>query len=362
MNDLISVILAVYNMENFLEESIKSIQNQTYPNLEIIAVNDCSTDSSFKKLQVMAKYDPRIKIINNEINMGPGPARNIGITKATGKYIAFLDPDDLFLPDAIKKLHAVATRHGSDLVKGTALKINYAGKSKGIYSNFVPSHAIINTTIRKFPSLWMSAEFWTYLYQKELLKNLEFPPLKLGEDFLFLFQVLEKSKRLSIIPDAVHKYRQNPSSLTHQKPNYCHCMDAVIGYKALFDFFRETKMNDIAAYRAYHQTKLLMSTFVVAADGLTQQQCFNIFSLFKEAIDNNNLQIVKKSQPFVFKYTCLLLQNGLFDEAYQFLKKFHGHYRERYITKVYISLAWESYKIRLHRKFRKIPLLNRIIK
>lgn len=360
MNDLVSVILAVYNAEKFIEEGLDSVLNQTYPHLEIVAVNDCSPDSSLDILNEYAARDSRVKVISHEKNQGPGPARNTGISVSTGKYIAFLDPDDILLPDAIEKLHAVASQNNSDAVKGTALKINHSGKVKGVYSKFVPDQPVINTNIREYKDLWMSTEFWTYLYKRELFEGIEFLPVRLGEDFLFLFQVLNRVERLSIIPDIVHKYRQNPSSLTRVKAGYSDCLDALVGYKALFDFYSEVGLDGISRHRAYYQTKLLMSTFVAAADGFSLEQCSKIFAIFKATVEENDMKIVETSQPFVFKYTCLLLQEGLFEEAYLLLKRFHGRYRERFITNVYLSLAWESYKIRLRRKCRRISLLNRL--
>lgn len=360
MNDLVSIVLAVYNAEAFLKQGLDSVLNQTHKNIEVIAVDDCSKDSSLGILNNYASKDSRVKIIQHDKNQGPGPARNSGIAAATGNYIAFLDPDDLFSSDAIEKLLSVAKQYGSDMVKGTSLKMNHSGEIKGLYSKFVPQDPIYNTTILDIKELWMSTEFWSYLYEKEVLEGITFPEIRLGEDFLFLLESLHKAKKISIIPDTVHKYRQNPSSLTSVKSNYSDCMDAVNGYKKLFKFLRQAGLEDILEHRLYYQTKLLMSTFVGAASQLSLEECSDIFSVFQAAIIENNLEIIEKSQPHCFIFTCLLLKDGHFETAYLFLKRFNGRYRERYITNVYKSLAWESYKIRLRRKFRKIPLLNRI--
>lgn len=102
MNDLISIIIPVYNAEKFLKETVSSIQNQTYQNWELILVNDGSTDNSLQTAQKLAKTDQRIKVISIK-NSGAATARNTGINLAKGNYLCFIDADDLWLPEKLKK-------------------------------------------------------------------------------------------------------------------------------------------------------------------------------------------------------------------------------------------------------------------
>ena len=94
----ISVIMPVYNVSNYLQNSIDSIKNQTFEDIEIICVNDGSTDNSVELLNSISQEFPDFKIVTQE-NSGPGIARNVGIDHAEGEYIAFLDADDIFLDD-----------------------------------------------------------------------------------------------------------------------------------------------------------------------------------------------------------------------------------------------------------------------
>ena len=101
MTDLVSIVVPVYNAERFLDETINTVLNQTYTNWELILVNDCSTDNS---VNVIKKYkDKRIKLINNKTNSKAAISRNNGITKAKGRYICFLDADDLWDKDKLEK-------------------------------------------------------------------------------------------------------------------------------------------------------------------------------------------------------------------------------------------------------------------
>lgn len=101
--DLISIIIPVYNAEKFLKDTIRTIQEQTYINWEALFVNDCSKDNSTQIIEEANKIDNRIKLINLEKNSGAATARNTGIDNANGKYIAFLDADDLWEKDKLQK-------------------------------------------------------------------------------------------------------------------------------------------------------------------------------------------------------------------------------------------------------------------
>lgn len=103
IEELVSIIVPVYNAEKFLRDTIKTVQEQTYKNWELLLVNDCSTDNSVNIIQEYSKEDKRIKLINLENNSGAAIARNTGIENANGKYVAFLDSDDLWHKEKLKK-------------------------------------------------------------------------------------------------------------------------------------------------------------------------------------------------------------------------------------------------------------------
>lgn len=102
-SELVSIVVPVYNAEKFIKDTIKTVQDQTYKNWELILVNDCSTDNSIDIINDYIKEDKRIKLINLENNSGAAIARNTGIENATGKYVAFLDSDDLWDKEKLEK-------------------------------------------------------------------------------------------------------------------------------------------------------------------------------------------------------------------------------------------------------------------
>ncbi len=119
MDDMISVIIPMYNTQNFIGKLLNCLKNQTYKNLEIIVVNDGSTDNSLKIVGEFSREDKRIKLISTA-NGGVSKARNIGIANATGKYITFLDSDDYVEPDTYEKVIKKLIEVGTD-----AIRFNY---------------------------------------------------------------------------------------------------------------------------------------------------------------------------------------------------------------------------------------------
>lgn len=115
---MISIVTTCYNLEDYIENCLVSLVNQSYENLELIVVNDCSTDNSLSIIKKIADKDSRIKIINNEINLGAGKSRKIGIEAANGDYIMLVDGDDWITSNYLKTLYDSAKKNDADIVAG----------------------------------------------------------------------------------------------------------------------------------------------------------------------------------------------------------------------------------------------------
>ncbi|MCK5794573.1 MAG: glycosyltransferase family 2 protein, partial [Anaerolineales bacterium] len=124
---LISVILPFYNAEKYLEEAVNSIIEQEYRNIEILLVDDKSTDSSLQLAEELRRKDSRIRVLRHKVNKGSGPARNAGVEKAGGEYVFFLDSDDILKQDALSILQEVASREGVAVVIGSCNQIDEDG-------------------------------------------------------------------------------------------------------------------------------------------------------------------------------------------------------------------------------------------
>ena len=118
MNDLITVIVPVFNAEKWINKCIDSLLNQTYKNIEILLVDDKSEDNSLRILEQYAKNNEKIRIIIKETNSGVSDSRNIGIKNSKGKFITFVDADDTIDKDFIKQSYEIALKNNADIVCG----------------------------------------------------------------------------------------------------------------------------------------------------------------------------------------------------------------------------------------------------
>ncbi len=197
----ISVIVAVYNIEKYLEECLTSLQNQTYSNYEILVVNDGSTDNSEKIIKSFLK-NKKFKYLKKE-NGGLSSARNFGLEHATGKYIAFIDGDDYIEATYLEKLYNTLSDEYVD-ISICAFERNYSNKT-----NYNSVRAGDVMTFR-YPAAWNK------LYKKSLIDKykLRFPVSLWYEDLSFTTKALLVGN-FSITNDYLYHYRQNDSSITH---------------------------------------------------------------------------------------------------------------------------------------------------
>ena len=228
---LVSVIVPVYNVENYLRQCLDSITGQTLRNIEIICVDDSSTDSSGKILEEYAKKDERIKIITQP-NKGAGAARNNGLSAAQGKYLSFLDSDDFFEPDMLELAYKKAEEDRADFVvfksdhyyteENRYAEVPWTLREKEIppYTPF--SHRQMTDNIFKVFVGWA----WDKLYSREfVLKNhLLFQEQRTSNDLLFVFSAVAIAKRISVVKKVLaHQRRDAKDSLSKTRENSWHC-------------------------------------------------------------------------------------------------------------------------------------------
>ena len=212
----VSVIVPVYNVESYLSECLDSIINQTLKEIEIICVDDCSTDNSYIILEEYSKKDSRIKIIKHKENRGLGPARNTGIENATGEYISFIDSDDYVSLDFLENLYSTAKKFNSDIVNTLSIYRDNDEKLFNYYNmpDNISEVSIINEKVNTFEYLFMTA--WNKIYSKDfLLKNdLYFMEIKSGpEDEDFYQRILVNEPRTSYNHRAIYYYRKRYNSI-----------------------------------------------------------------------------------------------------------------------------------------------------
>lgn len=214
---LLSVIVPAYNAMDCLEKCIDSIRRQTCPNMEIIIVDDGSTDNTGALAEKLALMDKRIRVFHKE-NGGSSSARNLGIKNAMGEYIGFVDADDFIEPTMYEKLLSVAVNENIPMVQISRDEISSTGE-RMMDVCIPPKEATIfdNTTILRELLLHRGdCSFCTRITHHELFKELSFPEGELNEDFYLLVQMLKQLQVVAILPDQEYHvyYRENSNSRT----------------------------------------------------------------------------------------------------------------------------------------------------
>lgn len=208
----VSICIPVYNVENLIGRCLDSVVKQSFSNLEIIIVNDCTPDNSMQIVNQYAQKDHRIKIFNHEKNLGLMMTRKTGYMAATGDYIIFCDSDDYLPKYSVEKLIAAAESNNADVVIGL---INYIGdcsmsfKSVLKYGN--DKESVFKSLLRKEAI----HNLWGKIYRREILQNYEYKTFEgciNSEDLGAFYQIVNNCKTIVTIDEDVYNYCQNNAS------------------------------------------------------------------------------------------------------------------------------------------------------
>lgn len=236
-NELVSVILPVYKTEQYLERAINSVANQDYDAIEMIVVDDASPTSSEQLYQELSSKYNNLRVIHHDVNKGLVSARNTGIKNASGRWIMFLDSDDIIYPGSIKSLVDSSCLHGTDVVLGSFSR-NVNGQVNIEYENVLDEglyeiNEFWGKVFEKIPLNIVSC-IGTKLYSLDLLikNNIWFSnDNKYNEDLAFVIDVLKHTKTISYIDKPVYEYfiRQTGSIQSSNRPE-------------LFNYLYKTRM------------------------------------------------------------------------------------------------------------------------
>lgn len=226
--ELISVIVPVYNVESYLEKCIESIQNQSYKSLEIILVNDGSTDSSGDICDKYATCDKRIRVIHQK-NGGISSARNTGLEVANGDYIAFVDSDDYIEPKMYEDLLNVLKEYNLDIIDCGSFRdkngMITGGCNDGQIEIYEKDDALRLAMHDGFTSVWNK------LYKRDIVINIRFPEGRKFEDSAISYLYIANANRIGHINRSYYYYRLNLNSTTQTSFDPKSRWDFVLGYE-----------------------------------------------------------------------------------------------------------------------------------
>ena len=207
--DLVSVIIPYFNKRNYVKESLVSVINQSYDNLEVLIIYDDTNINDFEFLQKLAKLDTRIKIIKNKIKLGAGLSRNIGIENSNGKYIAFLDADDTWDPEKLKSQ--------TSFMKTNNYKISHTSyyiidEKRKIIGNRKARDLLSINDILKSCDIGLST---VVLEKKVIVDNqIKFPKLVTKEDFVFWLMLFKQNNKFYALDKYLTNWTDSKNSLS----------------------------------------------------------------------------------------------------------------------------------------------------
>ena len=243
-NIIISVILPVWNPGPGIDRCLSSLRGQTLQDIEMIFVDDRGTDDAMKKIRAAAAEDPRIRILENPENMGPGPSRNRGIEAAKGAYLSFIDPDDYIAADFYELLYAAAVSAGVDIAKGICVPRKEDGTD-------VERIFFLNEQIRKDLSegkplfTAFTYEHWSAIYSRKLFEcgDVWYGDTRHGEDALFLLRICSKTERIVLCDATGYYYMLRNNSAVHET-TIEGLKDSTLSFERLTDFFSGSSAAD----------------------------------------------------------------------------------------------------------------------
>lgn len=247
-NEKISVIIPVYNVEAYLERCIQSVLQQTYSNLEILCVNDGSTDKSGDILDHLASKDDRIIVIHHEQNQGLPAARNTALRRASGSYIGFVDSDDYISPDFYEKLIRPFQNDLVDIAvcgyyKEESDTVTTVSNKKKVPTVPMPFRDFFPYMYERDNYLSVASYVCTRLFRRKLIiaddqsLNVTFQPY-ISEDLLFMAEICTKCNLIQYIDEPLYYYFQRSNSIVHNKKKLLKSMDIPVVYEKMLDIYQ----------------------------------------------------------------------------------------------------------------------------
>ncbi len=311
MNPLISIIVPVYNSEKYLDDCISSIVKQTYKNIEIIIVNDASTDSSLDIIESWAKKDDRIIVYDKKTNSGVSDSRNIGIEISKGEYIGFVDSDDFIDNDMYEFLLDLITKYDADIARctfrfiyldndGEILDAEVDDVEKVYYGDDLRSEPLRKGTK---PCITCNK-----LFKRNIIENVRYnTSIDQSEDLLFTYYATKNAKKMVSHDIAKYNYVKHNSERTDI--DNCNLRS----YPAFKDILENNKNTDESIYRCFVRIRMVLFE-------LAQNKDNDNFAMVRKDVLNNESKIlsssyIKKDKKVLAKFYLLKYFPGIYKAA-----------------------------------------------
>lgn len=314
-NSLISIVLPVYNVEQYLHKCFDSLISQTYENIEIVAINDGSTDNSGKICDLYSEKDPRIKVIHQD-NEGLSHARNIGIANSVGEYLTFVDSDDFIDRNYIEILHSSLIQNEADIAIGQFTFFDESSEKEIVGSN----SENISTKIKIFNSNEVISKIysdeittfvtaWGKLFPKKFFEDIEFPKGKVYEDEYTTYKIYLKSHKVVFVDQIIYYYRERINSISRSIFDL-KVLDAVEARtKRLYDL--ENNGINVTKYRKQYLKWLISILYKLKKNGFITEykKMKSIFNKEYTLYLTSEVTLIERVEIILWRYGGLLYNN-----------------------------------------------------
>ncbi|MEI0796753.1 glycosyltransferase family 2 protein [Brachyspira intermedia] len=357
----VSVVLPIYNVEKYLPKCLESVINQTLKDIEIICVNDCSPDNSENIIKEYAKKDNRIKLINNEKNIGVGLSRNIGVDSSNGEYISFIDSDDFIESNYLESLYSTAKKYDADIVfTNNMYTVNESkGYIKPYYHNRLEkwkkdfkdkcfegiSNFNVSTNEKENTPEYPLVSSVNKIFKKDFIinNNLKFQNYIVAEDSEFFYKYLVYNPKMYYNNNAKYYYVQRKSSAVHSiEKDEITVSDALSVFSNIFNFYKEKKVNLLKESNFYNFNSFLFVFNNYKADNKNE-----FYKKCHELMKKLDVEIDRDKHAF-YAYSVYIMKT--YDDYNVYLEKIEA------IKKKVFDAAWWIPSITLREKYKKTNL------
>lgn len=320
--NLISIIIPVYNAEKYIHRCIRSVVNQSHKELEIIAVNDGSTDDSLSICETLAAQDNRIKVFSQK-NGGVSKARNTGLRLAKGEYVMFLDSDDYMLPDMCKTMLDVLHSKQADCV--------ICGIQEPEGGLWCPQRNIDYSTLVDFKKDFiyqlnteLLSPCWNKIFKRQLITNLFNEDISFGEDLIFCLNYLKNCTKVSFVTDTLLFHEKNVSGSLVSKVDLQRLIDIekvhiaiinFVGDLCVSDEIHDKYIRDLAVY-----SRKFIQNFNLDYVEKTKQLILwrNHSYIDRVSVRNLTCSFSNKLLLFLLKHNCWYIAETLVNKKFRF--------------------------------------------
>lgn len=287
--ELISIIIPVYNSEKYLQRCIDSIKSQTYNNIEILLIDDGSTDNSLQICKENALKDSRIEAIHKK-NTGVSDTRNVGIAKSKGKYISFIDSDDYIEKNYIKKLY------NAIIDKDVAICQYKKVTNKNYEESLLISDKKDNIIDDILNDSVVGGYCWNKLYKREKIVGLKFnKKIKIMEDLIFNLNYFKKVKRIGVVNEALYNYVIRNDSVVHRKEKF----ESFEAYDIIIGILNELNNNK----KYYYMKKYILDYYkrIIIDKSFNNNKYYLKVKKYEEEIDSEYYNLQYKIRLYLIK-------------------------------------------------------------